>query len=64
MGGGGGGLQSHFHAQLNCSVEVEIVLRCCWGCDNIIKKVMSVICSSSDIVGINKCFLFMGIKNC
>ena len=29
-----GGLQSHFHVQPNCSVEVEVVLRCRWGCDN------------------------------
>ena len=27
-----GGLQSHFHVQPSCSVEV--VLRCRWGCDN------------------------------
>ena len=27
------GLQSHFHVQRNCSVEVEVVLRCRWGCD-------------------------------
>ena len=26
--------QSHFHVQHNCSVEVEVVLSCRWGCDN------------------------------
>ena len=31
---GGWGLHSHFHVQPNCSVEVEVVLRCRWGCDN------------------------------
>ena len=29
------GLQSHLHVQPNCIVEVEVVLRCHWGCDNI-----------------------------
>ena len=28
-------LQSHFLVQRNCSVEVKVVLRCRWGCDNI-----------------------------
>ena len=28
------GLPIHFHVQPNCSVEVEVVLRCRWGCDN------------------------------
>ena len=31
------GLQSHFHVQRNCSVEVEVVLHCRWGCDNNIR---------------------------
>ena len=41
MGGGGGGcggVQSHFHVQLNYSVEV--VLCCRWGCDNYIEVVL------------------------
>ena len=37
-GAGWGGLQSHFHVQPNCSVEVEVVLRCRWGCDNKTEK--------------------------
>ena len=35
VGGAGWSLQSHFYVQPNCSVEVEVVLRCRWGCDNI-----------------------------
>ena len=34
---GCGGLQSHFDVQPNCSVEVEVVLHCRWGCDNNIR---------------------------
>ena len=32
MGGGGGGVQSHFHVKPNSG---EIALRLSWGCDNI-----------------------------
>ena len=34
VGGGGGGVQSHFHVKPN---SVEVVLRLSWGCDKISK---------------------------
>ena len=36
-GGGGWGLQSHFHVKPNCSVEVEVALHCRWGCNKILE---------------------------
>ena len=41
-GGWWWGFQSHFHVQLNYSVEVVflVVLCCRWGCDNICAKIL------------------------
>ena len=48
--GGWGGLQSNFHVQPNCSVEVEVVLQYRWGCNKKILGPKTILGTSKKIV--------------